>query len=189
MIIQLTYDIICNVNSFLHLITDWMLCIPVLKYLGIGLNWLFDGIKTIEYHLLFTDIINLQSNPEVYSALHYKVNYGLHFFFAFLTAAAIFYLVLFLIARIIGTIQDKVEGKRIRALEGELNEKLKTAGSTAVYRCRYEDWKHVISYDESPFEEACKYMRETIAKVERFIASGGDGREIAVDDGRPGWRN
>ena len=185
MLIQFVFDMICELNSFIHLLTDWMLGIPVLKYLAVPLHWLFDGFKTIEYHLLFNDLINLQSNPEVYSALHYRVNYGLHFIFAFLTAAAVVLLVQFLIASIIGTIQDKVEGKKIRALEGELNEKLKTAGSTAVYRCRYEDWKHVISYDESPFEEACKYMRETIAKVERFIASGGDGREIAVDDGRP----
>lgn len=189
MIIQLTYDIICNVNSFLHLITDWMLSIPVLKYLAVPLHWLFDGFKTIEYHLLFTDLINLQSNLEVYSALHYKVNYGLHFIFAIITVVAIYLLALFLIARIIGTIQDRVEGKKIRALECELNEKLKATGSTAVYRCRYEDWKYVMNYDESPFEEACKYMRKTITEIERFIASGGDEGELAVDDGGPGWRN
>lgn len=127
--------------------------------------------------------VMITANPAEYSVWHYRVNYGLHFFFAFLTTAVVCFLAMRLIAGIIGTIQDKVESKKIRALEGELNEKLKATGSTAVYRCRYEDWKYVISYDESPFEEACKYMRKTIAEIERFIASGGDGGKITdVED-------
>lgn len=183
MLIQFVYDMVCGLNSFLHLITDWMLDIPILRYLAVALNWVFDGFKAVEHHLLFTDLINLQPNPAEYSVWHYRVNYGLHFFFAFLTVAVVCFLVMRLIADAIWTIQDGVEGKKIRALESELNEKLKAAGSAAVYRCRYEDWKYMISYDESPFAEACKYMRKTIAEIERFIASGGDGGKITdVED-------
>lgn len=176
MFIQVIYDISCFLNSVLHIATDWMLGIPVLKYLAVALNWVFDGLKTVQYHLLFSDLINLQPNPNEYSVWHYRVNYGLHFLFAL-----IFYLiVLFGIIFLITEIESRIEAKKIRKLEKALNDRLHEVGSKAVYQCRYEDWKYVMSYDESPFEEACKYMRNTIAELEWFVSSGGNAQDIST---------
>ena len=183
MIIQVVYEFICSVNSVLHIATDWMLHVPILRYLGIALNWVFDGFKEIQYHLLFTDLINFQPNPDQYSVWHYRVNYGLHWFFAILFVAIVVLILQFLISTIIAKISIKIESKKIRKLEGLLNQTLHEVGSDAAYQCRYEDWKCEESYDRDPCTEACKYMRQTIDEIHQFIAAGGNGKDIkTVED-------
>lgn len=176
MFMQVIYDIICNLNGILHIATDWMLGIPVLNYLAVALNWLFDGLKAIQYNLLFSDLVSLQPNLDEYSVWHYRVNYGLHFLFAVINYLILIYGTMFIIAKIV----SRIEAGKIRKLEKALNDKLHEAGSKAVYQCHYSDWKYVMSYDESPFEEARKYMRKTIAELDLFIRSGGNAEDIAT---------
>lgn len=57
MLIQAVYDFLC----LFRFSSD----VPVLKFVGVGLNWLIDGVET----LLFTDFINIQ-NP----VWHYRID-------------------------------------------------------------------------------------------------------------------
>lgn len=178
MIIQAVYDFICSINGVLHIATDRMLEMPILRHLGIALSWAFDGFKEMQYHLLFSDLIKLQPNPDQYSVWHYRVNYGLHWFFAILFIVVVVFIMEFLVGTVIAKISLKIETKKIRKLEELLNQTLHEAGSDAVYHCRYEDWKCEENYDRDPCTEACKYMHQTIDEIHQFTAAGGNGKDI-----------
>lgn len=46
-----------------------------------------------------------------------------------------------------------------------------------------------MSYDESPFEEARKYMRNTIAELEQFVSSGGNAQDISTVEDIYSWNS
>ena len=162
MLIQAIYDITSLINFILHFLLDWMLNIPVLKYPIAGILFFRDGYKEIQYRLFFEDFINLQTNPHVYSPVHYHLNLFLHKFFALL------YIIAFIV--LVAWISKKTKVRRmtrgIMLLENKLNDKLEAMGSPMRYECLYENWKGVIKYDEDPYDEARRYMRECIEKLD-----------------------